>query len=84
MRAPGRREIGHGALAERALLPVYRRKKTSPTYRVVSEIPTVPPHGGQAPRYVNDAEFPSPSPSASGNGPDWKETKCVSDLTFRH
>jgi len=36
MRAPGRREIGHGALAERALLPVYRRKKTSPRTPVVS------------------------------------------------
>jgi polyribonucleotide nucleotidyltransferase len=39
MRGPGRREIGHGALAERALLAVMPSKDTFPyTVRVVSEI----------------------------------------------
>ncbi|MFI5273234.1 MAG: polyribonucleotide nucleotidyltransferase, partial [Ktedonobacterales bacterium] len=38
-RGPGRREIGHGALAERALLPVLPSKEEFPyTIRVVSEI----------------------------------------------
>jgi polyribonucleotide nucleotidyltransferase len=39
MRTPGRREIGHGALAERALLPVIPGKDEFPyTIRVVSEV----------------------------------------------
>ncbi len=39
MRGPGRREIGHGALAERALLPMIPDEKTFPyTLRVVSDI----------------------------------------------
>ena len=39
MRGPGRREIGHGALAERALLAVIPDEKTFPyTLRVVSDI----------------------------------------------
>jgi polyribonucleotide nucleotidyltransferase len=39
MRGPGRREIGHGALAERALAPVIPDEKTFPyTMRVVSDI----------------------------------------------
>src|SRR4029079_12944706 len=39
MRGPGRREIGHGALAERALLPVLPTEETFPyTIRVVSDI----------------------------------------------
>ncbi|HCF29775.1 MAG TPA: polyribonucleotide nucleotidyltransferase [Cyanobacteria bacterium UBA11049] len=39
LRAPGRREIGHGALAERALLPVLPPKEEFPyVIRVVSEI----------------------------------------------
>jgi polyribonucleotide nucleotidyltransferase len=39
MRGPGRREIGHGALAERALKPVMPNKDKFPyTVRVVSEI----------------------------------------------
>ncbi len=39
MRAPGRREIGHGALAERALLPVLPTKEQFPyVIRVVSEV----------------------------------------------
>jgi polyribonucleotide nucleotidyltransferase len=39
MRAPGRREIGHGALAERALLPVLPAKEEFPyVIRVVSEV----------------------------------------------
>ncbi|MFR6449098.1 MAG: polyribonucleotide nucleotidyltransferase, partial [Peptoniphilus grossensis] len=38
-RSPGRREIGHGALAERALLPVIPDSETFPyTIRVVSEV----------------------------------------------
>jgi polyribonucleotide nucleotidyltransferase len=38
MRSPGRREIGHGALAERALVPVLPPKETFPyVLRVVSE-----------------------------------------------
>lgn len=38
MRGPGRREIGHGALAERALLPVIPAEEDFPyTMRVVSE-----------------------------------------------
>jgi polyribonucleotide nucleotidyltransferase len=38
MRGPGRREIGHGALAEKALLPVIPTKDEFPyTIRVVSE-----------------------------------------------
>lgn len=38
MRGPGRREIGHGALAERALLPVIPSEQEFPyTIRVVSE-----------------------------------------------
>ncbi|MBR6756202.1 MAG: polyribonucleotide nucleotidyltransferase, partial [Peptococcaceae bacterium] len=38
MRGPGRREIGHGALAERALLPVIPSEEEFPyTIRVVSE-----------------------------------------------
>ncbi len=36
---PGRREVGHGALAEKALLPVIPDKETFPyTIRVVSEV----------------------------------------------
>ncbi len=39
MRGPGRREIGHGALAERALRPVIPSKEDFPyTLRIVSEI----------------------------------------------
>ncbi len=39
MRAPGRREIGHGALAERALLPVLPTKDDFPyVLRMVSEV----------------------------------------------
>ena len=39
MRSPGRREIGHGALAERAILPVLPEKDTFPyVVRVVSEV----------------------------------------------
>lgn len=39
MRTPGRREIGHGALAERALLPVIPAEEEFPyTIRVVSEV----------------------------------------------
>ncbi len=38
-RSPGRREIGHGALAERALLPVIPSESEFPyTIRVVSEV----------------------------------------------
>ena len=38
MRGPGRREIGHGALAERALLPLIPDEETFPyTVRLVSE-----------------------------------------------
>ena len=46
-RSPGRREIGHGALAERALLPVLPSVEEFPyAIRVVSEVlsaPTAPP-----------------------------------------
>ncbi|MFH1429503.1 MAG: polyribonucleotide nucleotidyltransferase [Candidatus Margulisiibacteriota bacterium] len=39
MRGPGRRELGHGALAERALLPMIPEKDKFPyTIRLVSEI----------------------------------------------
>ncbi len=39
MRSPGRREIGHGALAERALIPVLPAKDDFPyVIRVVSEV----------------------------------------------
>jgi polyribonucleotide nucleotidyltransferase len=39
LRAPGRREIGHGALAERSLLPVLPPKELFPyVIRVVSEV----------------------------------------------
>jgi polyribonucleotide nucleotidyltransferase len=39
MRSPGRREIGHGALAERALIPVLPPKESFPyVLRVVSEV----------------------------------------------
>ncbi len=39
MRTPGRREIGHGALAERAIMPVLPTKDTFPyVLRVVSEV----------------------------------------------
>ena len=39
MRGPGRREIGHGALAERALVPVIPDKENFPyTLRLVTEI----------------------------------------------
>ena len=39
MRGPGRREIGHGALAERALLPVLPTKEDFPyTLRLMSEV----------------------------------------------
>jgi polyribonucleotide nucleotidyltransferase len=39
MRSPGRREIGHGALAERAILPVLPPKENFPyVLRVVSEV----------------------------------------------
>ncbi len=38
-RGPGRREIGHGALAERALIPVIPSKEEFPySYRLVSEV----------------------------------------------
>ncbi len=39
VRSPGRREIGHGALAEKALVPVLPSKEAFPyTIRVVSEV----------------------------------------------
>lgn len=39
LRGPGRREIGHGALAERAIIPVIPPKDSLPyTIRIVSEI----------------------------------------------
>jgi len=39
MRSPGRREVGHGALAERALIPVLPSKEDFPyVLRVVSEV----------------------------------------------
>lgn len=39
MRGPGRREVGHGALAEKALMPVIPSKEEFPyTIRVVSEV----------------------------------------------
>ncbi len=39
MRGPGRREIGHGALAEKALLPIVPSKEEFPyTVRIVSEV----------------------------------------------
>ncbi|MBI2637010.1 MAG: polyribonucleotide nucleotidyltransferase, partial [Parcubacteria group bacterium] len=39
LRGPGRREIGHGALAEKALIPVLPSKEEFPyTIRVVSEV----------------------------------------------
>lgn len=39
LRSPGRREIGHGSLAEKALRPVIPKKETFPyTIRVVSDI----------------------------------------------
>ena len=39
MRGPGRREIGHGALAEKAIIPVLPLKEDFPyTIRVVSEV----------------------------------------------
>ncbi|MDJ0702505.1 MAG: polyribonucleotide nucleotidyltransferase [Leptolyngbyaceae cyanobacterium MO_188.B28] len=39
MRSPGRREIGHGALAERALIPILPPQKDFPyVIRVVSEV----------------------------------------------
>ena len=39
MRSPGRREVGHGALAERALVPVLPTKEDFPyVLRVVSEV----------------------------------------------
>ncbi len=39
IRTPGRREIGHGALAEKALMPVLPQKEQFPyTIRVVSEV----------------------------------------------
>ncbi|MDR1569839.1 MAG: polyribonucleotide nucleotidyltransferase [Oscillospiraceae bacterium] len=39
MRSPGRREIGHGALAERALLPMIPSEETFPyAIRLVSEV----------------------------------------------
>ncbi|MBD2301511.1 polyribonucleotide nucleotidyltransferase [Nostoc sp. FACHB-87] len=39
LRAPGRREIGHGALAERAILPILPPKEQFPyVIRVVSEV----------------------------------------------
>ena len=39
LRGPGRREIGHGALAERALMPVLPKTEDFPyTIRVVSEV----------------------------------------------
>ena len=39
MRSPGRREIGHGALAERAIVPVLPSKESFPyVLRVVSEV----------------------------------------------
>lgn len=39
MRSPGRREVGHGALAERALMPVIPPKEDFPyVIRVVSEV----------------------------------------------
>ncbi len=39
MRGPGRREVGHGALAERSILPVLPAEDEFPyTYRIVSDI----------------------------------------------
>ena len=39
MRGPGRREVGHGALAERSIMPVLPSEADFPyTYRIVSEI----------------------------------------------
>ena len=39
LRSPGRREVGHGALAERALRPIIPNKEQFPyTLRIVSDI----------------------------------------------
>ncbi len=39
MRGPGRREVGHGALAERAILPIIPSEENFPyTIRIVSDI----------------------------------------------
>ena len=46
LKSPGRREIGHGALAERALVPVIPSEEEFPyALRLVSEVcpPTAPP-----------------------------------------
>lgn len=40
--SPKRREIGHGALAEKALVPVLRAVKSSPTPSARSPRPSVP------------------------------------------
>jgi len=70
LRGPGRREVGHGALAERALLPVIPPEETFPyTVRVVSDI--LESNGSSsmasvcgATMAMMDAGVPLPSPVA--------------------
>ena len=61
MRSPGRREIGHGALAERAILPVLPEKDTFPyVVRVVSEV--LSSNGSTSMGSVSDRVLPQTDP----------------------
>ncbi len=89
MRSPGRREIGHGALAERALMPVLPAKDTFPyVLRVVSEV--LSSNGSTSMASVcgstmalMDAGVPLKSPvsgAAMGLIKEGKEVKILTDI----
>ncbi|WP_320664914.1 polyribonucleotide nucleotidyltransferase [Prochlorococcus sp. MIT 1223] len=89
MRTPGRREIGHGALAERALIPVLPAKDTFPyVLRVVSEV--LSSNGSTSMGSVcgssmalMDAGVPLKSPvsgAAMGLIKEGKEVKILTDI----
>ncbi len=83
MRSPGRREIGHGNLAERALLPVIPPEEQFPyTIRIVSEV--LESNGSSSMASVcgstlalMDAGVPIRKPVAASRW-DWSSTKTVS------
>ena len=89
MRSPGRREIGHGALAERALMPVLPAKDTFPyVLRVVSEVLSSNGSTSMASVWgstmaLMDAGVPLKSPvsgAAMGLIKEGKEVKILTDI----
>ncbi|MDO8435321.1 MAG: polyribonucleotide nucleotidyltransferase [bacterium] len=91
MRGPGRREIGHGALAERALEPVLPAKEDFPyAFRVVSEVLTSNGSSSMASTCgstlaLMDAGVPIKKPVAGvamglASENDFKRWKVITDL----